>query len=397
VSTTVLSWPAPGRAAQSRPPAAAGFQGPTGRAPRWRPARSRRRQAATSRPGNHRTIIGAELQSRVEHLGAGRARRRRKSLAQAAIGAHAAGDHQPRDAGLLDRAQALADQRVNDGFLELQRHVRPRLFVQFEVADSGDHRGLQAAEAEIQPRPVEHRPRQAQAAGSAALGEARELRPARVAEAQHLGGLVEGLAGGVVERLAQHPVAAQPGDLHQHAVAARDQQRDEREVRRRVFQHRRQQVALHVVHADRRHAPGPRQAAAHAGPHQQRPDQPGPGRVGHPVECLGRRAGLFKHLFYQRKQLADVVAGGELRHHAAELGMQLHLAVQGVRQQAALGVEHGHPGLVTGGLDAEHSHCLVPRGCLPCAYWLSPRGAARMVGLYPVGPVAGPSQKPSGW
>jgi hypothetical protein len=143
-------------------------------------------------------------------------------------------------------------------------------------------------------------------------------------------------------------------------VPAGHQQRDERELRRRRFEHRREQVALHVVHADRGHAPGPGQAAPDAGAHEQRPDQPGAGRVGHPVELAGRGPGVGQHPFNQRQQLAHVIARGELRHHPAELGVQAHLAVERVREQAPPRVDDGNAGLVAGSFDAENPHCIFP-------------------------------------
>ena len=69
----------------------------------------------------------------------------------------------------------------------------------------------------------------------------------------------EFLAGSIVERLAQQPVAADRIDRDQLRVAARDQQRDERRLRRIVLHQRRQQMAFHVVHADRRHVQRPGQ------------------------------------------------------------------------------------------------------------------------------------------
>ena len=50
---------------------------------------------------------------------------------------------------------------------------------------------------------VGHWPRERNAPGVAVLGELRQLRTARIRQAHHLGGLVEGLAGGVVEGFAE--------------------------------------------------------------------------------------------------------------------------------------------------------------------------------------------------
>ena len=66
--------------------------------------------------------------------------------------------------------------------------------------------------------------------------------------------------------------------------------------------------------------------------------------------------GLAHNLLNQRQKHADVVARGNFRHDPAIDRVQVHLAVQGVRQQAALAVVKRHAGLVAGGFDAEHVH-----------------------------------------
>ena len=101
--------------------------------------------------------------------------------------------------------------------------------------------------------------------------QARERRPAGVAQAEQLGTLVEGLAGGIVDRLAEQFVVADGLHAHQLGVASRHQQRDERKARRIGRQERRQQVAFEVVHAQHRsaqrsgqaHNRCPRRSAAH--------------------------------------------------------------------------------------------------------------------------------------
>ena len=101
-------------------------------------------------------------------------------------------------------------------------------------------------------------------------------------------GLVEGFAGGIVERFAEQRVAADAGDAHQLRVPARDQQRDEREIGRIGRQQRRQQVAFEMMHADRRHAEREGQRRADAGADQQRAGESGALGVGDGVD--GRRS-----------------------------------------------------------------------------------------------------------
>ena len=139
-------------------------------------------------------------------------------------------------------------------------------------------------------------------------------------------------------------------------MAAGDQQGDEGKRRRVVFQQRCQQVALHVVYLHCRHAPGPGQAAADGAAHQQGADQSGAGGEGDAVDVVRRAVGVRQHLADQRQGLAHMITRGQLRHHAAVVGVQGDLAVQGVGQQALFGVVNGDAGFIAGGLDAEDSH-----------------------------------------
>ena len=100
-----------------------------------------------------------------------------------------------------------------------------------------------------------------------------DRRAARIPEVEEAGDLVERLAGGVVDRLAEHPVAAVTLHLDQHRVAARDEQHDERELERRVLEERRVQVRLEVVDADERHVPRQRQRLGRRHADQQGADQ----------------------------------------------------------------------------------------------------------------------------
>jgi hypothetical protein len=133
--------------------------------------------------------------------------------------------------------------------------------------------------------------------------------------------------------------------------------------------------------ADRRNAQAPGQRAAEGGAHQQRAEQPGPGGVGYGVQVGQALVRLAEHLLDQRNQLAHVVAGGELRHHAAVVGVQFHLAVQRVGQQPALGVVQRHTGFVAGGFDAQDQHgVMVTRhGCLRNLRLLQSAGIASRI------------------
>ncbi|MNN40711.1 hypothetical protein D3C81_1547940 [compost metagenome] len=146
-------------------------------------------------------------------------------------------------------------------------------------------------------------------------------------------------------------------------MAAGNQQGDERELRRRLLQHRRQQMALHMVHADRRHAPGQGQRLGAGGPDQQRADQARPGGIGDRIDIGETATGLGQHLADQRQHAFDVVARGQFGHHAAVGAMQVDLAEQRIGQQTALAVIQRHAGFVAGSFQAQHSHWQIASYC----------------------------------
>lgn len=51
-----------------------------------------------------------------------------------------------------------------------------------------------------------------------------------------------------------------------------------------------------------------------------------------------------------------MIPGGQFRDHAAIFGMQVHLAIQGMAEQALTAIVNGHTGFITGGLDPKHAH-----------------------------------------
>ena len=85
------------------------------------------REPKRARERDHRAVVGAEREVGKEHFRAARRGVGVEARAQLAIGAHAAGDDQPREAGRLDRRPRLRDQHVHDRVLELARDVGPAL------------------------------------------------------------------------------------------------------------------------------------------------------------------------------------------------------------------------------------------------------------------------------
>jgi hypothetical protein len=229
---------------------------------------------------------------------------------------------------------------------------------------------LEPGEAEVEPGPVEHRPRKLEDPRPARLRELREPGAARKPEAEQLRGLVEGLAGRVVERVAEHPVVADRPHVDEHRVPTRNEQREIRESGPVGLELRGEQVTLEVVHADRGHAPRIGEAARQGRPDQQCADEAGPGRVGDAVDP-GRRGRLARRTFgiarrrrgdvreqqpEHRREPAHVVARGELGHDATPELVQVGLGINPVREQAGAPVVDGDGRVVARRFYAEDPH-----------------------------------------
>ena len=149
------------------------------------------------------------------------------------------------------------------------------------------HRRLQAGEAEIAPRPPQHRPRQSVARRIAARRQPLQRRAARPAQPEHFGHLVEGLAGGVVHGAAQADIAADALHRHALAMAAGDQQQQigkRRAALHQSGQPRGQRVRLQVVDRDVGQAVRQGDALGDLAADDQPADQPRPGAGRHPAQ-----------------------------------------------------------------------------------------------------------------
>ena len=154
------------------------------------------------------------------------------------------------------------------------------------------HRRLQAGEREIRLRAAEHGPRQVEALGIAAAGLALDLRPARIAEAEELGDLVEGLADGVVDGGAEADVIADAAHRDELRVPARDEEEQIGEADA-VGEPRRQRMALEVVDGEQRLAGDERQRLGGGQPDDaRRRSAPGPAAAAMPSRSAKLQAGL---------------------------------------------------------------------------------------------------------
>ncbi len=257
---------------------------------------------------------------------------------------------------MTDRPPALDGQGVHHGVLEGPGDVRQGLGVVPLLAQRIEGVCLQTAEAEIQARTVGHGAREVKPPRVAPLRQLRQPGPARVAQPQELGGLVEGLPRRIVSGLPEDLVITDTSDPDQHGMPSRHQQGQEGKLGGPGLEQGGQQVTLHMMDADGRHVQRPRQAAAESRPDQQRPDQPRPRGVGDTVDLVEPGTRLGQGAADQGNQVPDVIPGGKLGHHSPVFGMERRLGAQGMGEQPAVGVVQGDSRLIAGGLDAEHFH-----------------------------------------
>ena len=91
---------------------------------------------------------------------------------------------------------------------------------------------------------------------------------------------------------------------------------------------------------------------SHQGTHQA-----GTSGICHAVNIGAIATGPGEHLLHQWQGLANMVAGGQLRHHATVLHVNIHLTEQRISQQATPGIVERDTGLITGCFQAQDQHC----------------------------------------
>ena len=143
-----------------------------------------------------------------------------KRGAKLRVGGDAADDRDRAVPGLFRGGVEPADEGADDRALVRRRKIRPsrRKLGLGEVAHRVEQRGLQPREGQVEAGNA--RDRERERVGVALPREMVDLRPARVAEPEQPGALVERLAGGVVERRAEHVVARPVTHRQDQRVAA---------------------------------------------------------------------------------------------------------------------------------------------------------------------------------
>ena len=173
---------------------------------------------------------------------------------------------------------------------------------------------------------VRHRPRERDRVRIAAHREPVDRRAAGVAETEESRDLVERLAGGVVDRLAEQPVLPVVEHLDEHRVTTRHEQDDHWQLQVGLLQHRGVEVRLEVVHGDERHVPHQRERLRRAHADEQRSDEPRSDGRADRVDALVLDARLDDRLCDHRREHLDVRPPGDLGDDAAEARVQIDLA-----------------------------------------------------------------------
>ena len=253
-------------------------------------------------------------------LGCGQAR------AQARIGAHATCNRHLCDARVLHRLNQGRHQHVQDGRLNGGADVGPvvlhetRILVlrQFQEVQ---HLCFQSAETPIVA--VHSWTRKRKCIWIALRRQLVHHRASGVRQACQFGHLVEGLAGCIVQRLAQDLHVVWTVHLHQLRVSPTDRQA-EKGIRRRWpgLKDMGQDVRTHVMDRNGRNVQSPRHGLGERGADVQGPLQTRAQGVGDGIQIRGGHASLVQSSLHHGLNLGEVCTRSPLGHHAPHLRMQ---------------------------------------------------------------------------
>ena len=152
------------------------------------------------------------------------------------------------------------------------------------------------------------RSRQLKSLCVAEFGQFRQGRASRVTQPEQFGGFVERFARRVVDAFPKQRVLPDVLHPHQLGMAARDQQRDEWEFRRRRGQKRGQQMALKVVHAYGRATKCCCQRTRETCPYEQSARQTRPAGEGHHIDVGEANRRRFEQKIQQGDDAPNVVS-----------------------------------------------------------------------------------------
>jgi len=182
-----------------------------------------------------------------------------------------------------------------------------------------------------------------------------------ITEAEQLGHLVKGFAGCIVERAAD--VAIGPGAVFfvgeiEVRVSAADDQCEEGQLKGGLLRlpHLQQHgvdMALQVIHGDERLAQREGERFGIGDADQQRACEAGAFGDGDGVQVGEADSSAGDGLTHDGNDVAQVLARGQLRHHATVDGVHGHLRSDYIRKRLRTGAHHGGCGLVAGAFNAE--------------------------------------------
>ena len=308
--------------------------------------------------GDHEGVVGEKIWRRKEEFeivpfGLGG-----EGLAEGGVGADAAADGDGAAVGLAGGFEEFGGEDIDYGGLDGGAEVREIRFSGWAVFFEEDaDRGFEAAEAEIEIARVDHAAREIVSCGIAVRSEAVDEDAAGIAEAEEFGGFVEGLAGGVVEGAAEELVFSEAFDIQKQSVTATD---DECGVGWDGVapEERREQVALDVVHGEEGFGRTKGQALGEGRSDKQGGGQARAGGGGDGIKFGKIEAGFLHGAVDDWRGAGEVVARGDLRNDAAELGMNFGLTENLVRAHLAKSCQNGGSGFVArafNGKDRGHS------------------------------------------
>ena len=115
-------------------------------------------------------------------------------------------------------------------------------------------------------------------------------------------------------------------------------------------------MAPDVMHGNQRYPQTVGHALGKTHRHQHGADKAGGVGHRHGVDVLFRKPRMGKSLIREARNGLHMLAGGDLRHHAAVEGVHIRLRKNGVGQHSPAVPHHRHGGLVAGGFKGQYVH-----------------------------------------
>ena len=281
----------------------------------------------------------------------------RHRAAKSAVGRHATGDRHRRHARQPHGLFKTDDQSLHHRGLKRSAEVlqRDRFALLAQAVHLIDRRRFQAAETEIQPVQMVHHVGKTERVRVARNGQTVDDRAAGIGQAEHLGHFVEGLAGRVVLRGAEHFIFAAAPDEHDFGVTAGNDHAQKGKLQIFVIDHVSVDVPFQMIDAENGNVPRLRVRLGRHHADQQRAHQPGAARHRHEADLFRGigDAGFFEHGLRQRQNRFQMHARGVLRDDAAKRRVSFDLAGDLPTEDAPRPCEQRHRRVVAAAFDPQ--------------------------------------------